>query len=76
MFSLFSTSSSKAAITGQWDFKSGNLKATIGQDLQYLDSDTQSGTHFGSTTSLGIPNIAGVATNVMGFPKAVTDFCL
>src|SRR5437588_41795 len=61
------------AITGQWDFKSGNLQATIGQDLHYLDSDTQSGTHFGSTASFGIPNIAGVVTNVMSFPKAMTE---
>jgi hypothetical protein len=48
----------RGAITGQWDFKAGNLAATIGQDMSYLDPDTQSRTAFGTTTSFGIPDIA------------------
>ncbi|MGH7968023.1 MAG: hypothetical protein ACREIC_04780, partial [Limisphaerales bacterium] len=52
----------RAAITGQWDFKSGDLAATIGQDLQYLDPDTQSGTRFGTTASFGISDIGGQST--------------
>jgi len=71
---VFLVPPAQAAITGQWDFKTGNLSATIGQDLQYLDTDTQSGTRFGTTTSFAIPGIAGQPTNVMGFPKAVTAF--
>src|SRR5437764_526782 len=46
--------SSHAAITGQWDFKAGNLNATIGADMGYLDAPTQSGTLFGTTAALGI----------------------
>lgn len=66
--------SASAAITGQWDFKTGNLSATIGQDLSYLDGDTQARTRFGTTTSFAIPDIAGQPTNVMGFPKAASEF--
>jgi len=63
--SLFS---SGAAITGQWDFK-GSLSATIGQDLEYWDTDTQNATVFKSTTAFGIAAIGGQPTNVMQFPK-------
>lgn len=65
--------SANAAITGQWDFK-GSLAATIGQDLIPLDTSTQSGTRFGSTTSFGIAPIGGVPTNVMGFPAATESY--
>jgi hypothetical protein len=80
LFALFCSStpfllpSARGAITGQWDFKSGNLTATIGQDIQYLDTDTQAGTRFGTTASFGVSNIAGVSTNVMSFPKGTTGF--
>jgi hypothetical protein len=67
-------SPARAAITGQWDFKASNLAATIGQDLSYLDSDTQARTAFGSTTSFAIPDIGGQPTNVMKFPKANSEF--
>jgi len=60
---------SHAAVTGQWDFKQGDLRATIGLDLQYLDSDTQTGAKFGTTASFGIAAINGVSTNVMFFPQ-------
>src|SRR5207237_1255888 len=66
--------STRAAITGQWDFKAGNLNATIGADMGYLDAPTQTGTVFGSTTGLGVPNINGQATNVMRFPKLNDEF--
>jgi hypothetical protein len=58
---------------GQWDFNSGNLAATAGStqgDLAYADTDTQTGTAFGTTTSLGIPDINGTPANVMRFPAA------
>src|SRR5438552_136652 len=70
---LLLAASTQAAITGQWDFKAGNLAATVGQDMQYLDSETQSGTQFGTTTALGVSNIAGQATNIMKFPKVSTE---
>ena len=63
---------SQAAITGQWDFKAGNLAATIGADLNY--GDQTAGTTFGTTTALGVPNIAGQVTNIMGFPSFVDEY--
>src|SRR5882757_9238515 len=65
---------SQGAITGQWDFKAGNLNATIGADLGYLDTPTQTGTIFGTTTALGISNIGGQPTNVMEFPTLLDEF--
>jgi hypothetical protein len=62
-----------AAVTGHWDFNvpTDGLNATIGADLEYFDGSngaTQRGTEFGSTTSFGIPNIAGSPAQVMSFP--------
>ncbi|MHB8522355.1 MAG: hypothetical protein ACYDH9_16565 [Limisphaerales bacterium] len=61
-----------AAITGQWDFKNGDLTATIGQPLNYLDTDTQTGTQFGTTTGFAIPGIAGQTVTVMKFPATTS----
>ena len=63
------TTASHAAITGQWDFKAGNLSATIGSDLAYFDTPTETGTAFNTTTAFGISAIAGQPTNVMKFPQ-------
>ena len=71
---LFGSVALQAAITGQWDFKSGNLAATTGADLEYLDGPggaTEQQTVFGTTTSLGIPDIGGQPAHVMGFPAAL-----
>jgi len=60
----------QAAVTGQWDFESGNLNATSGQPLQYADgagAETSAATAFGTTTSFGIANIAGSEGKVMRF---------
>ena len=51
----------RATVTGQWDFNSGNLTATTGADLAYR-GDTALSTVF--TTSL----IGGLPANVMQFP--------
>jgi hypothetical protein len=66
-------------VIGQWDFNSGNLthsaSSTLG-DLQYADGDggaTSLGTVFGSTTTLGIPDINGTPALVMGFPAATNN---
>ncbi len=53
-------------VTGQWDFKSGDLRATVGSDLQYL-GDT---TNLTSFTSLPIN---GVLTPVMAFGGCSTN---
>lgn len=50
-----------AAVTGQWDFNSGDISATVGTDLAYR-GDTATVTTFSSTT------IGGNPANVMGFP--------
>lgn len=56
---------STAKLTGQWDFDASNLKATVGNDLEYGSEDVQNGTQYGTTTSFGIPDIAGKVANVM-----------
>jgi hypothetical protein len=63
------------AITGQWDFENGDLGATIGSPLEYLDGPggvTAAQTSFGTTTALGLPPIAGFPAKVAQFPAAVT----
>lgn len=63
---------SSADVTGQWDFSlAKGLGATIGADLEYFDGPTGAtagATVFGTTTSLGIPDIGGQVAEVMGFP--------
>ena len=51
-------------VTGQWDFDQGDLRATVGQDLQYGDATMPGQTSFGTTTSFGIPDIGGQPANV------------
>jgi hypothetical protein len=54
-----------AFITGQWDFNQGDLRATVGQPLQYFDTTVQADTSFGSTTTLGVSDIGGQPANIM-----------
>lgn len=56
-----------AAITGQWDFDNGTLAATTGAPLQFR-GDTAAFAQFGTTASLGIPDINGQAANVLRLP--------
>ena len=59
----------EAAITGQWDFNSGDLSPTTGIALQYLDGAsgvTSQQTVFGTTTTLGLPDIGGQPAHIMG----------
>ena len=67
---LLLSPAARAAITGQWNFDA-NLSASIGQPIYALDSDTDAGSSFGTTTSFGIPNIGGEVAKVMKFPKTV-----
>jgi len=62
-------------VTGQWDFDNGDLKATVGQDLEYGDGPggymtTQ--TTFNTTTAFGIPDIGGSAAKVMKYTRSET----
>jgi hypothetical protein len=59
-----------STVTGQWDFDRGNLAATIGKPLQYLDpaEAITNLTLFGNTTTLGQPLIEGQEANIMQVP--------
>jgi hypothetical protein len=66
----------KPGITGQWDFNSATLAATIGMPLEYLGGPggpSQAATQFGTTTSFGIPDINGVPAQVLRFAGATTS---
>lgn len=52
-------------VTGQWDFNSGNLDATVGLPLGYFDTTVLTETASATTTSFGIADIAGETVNVM-----------
>ena len=66
----------QSTVTGQWDFEFGDLGATIGKPLQYLDGIggmTEAGTQFGTTTELGIPDINGQPARVMRVPGDLSN---
>jgi hypothetical protein len=53
-----------STVTGQWDFEFGDLGASVGSNLAYLDpafdgpqGSTDDKTAFGTTTTFGIPGI-------------------
>lgn len=54
-------------VTGQWDFN-GDLSAAGGRDMEFLTDDVMARTEFGTTESLGIPNINGEVAEVMLYP--------
>ena len=61
-------------VTGQWDFKFGDISATIGKDLTYFDGptgQTAATVQFTNCSSAGIPLINGQDTTILyvpGFP--------
>ncbi len=60
-----------STVSGQWDFEFGDLGATVGKPLQYFDGAdglTQTGTEYGTTTDLGVPDIGGQPAKVMKVP--------
>src|SRR5204862_5795905 len=60
----------------QWDFDQGNLAASLGHDLQYLDASLAARYQYGTTTQFGIPDIAGNPARVIHIPfnqSAYTD---
>ncbi len=61
-------SDASPVITGQWDFEQGDLRATVGNDLEYFAPAVQAGTQFGTTRSFGIADIGGQVANVMKVP--------
>ncbi|HVY71911.1 MAG TPA: hypothetical protein VHH73_18410, partial [Verrucomicrobiae bacterium] len=75
-FGINPASGSSSTVAGQWDFDQGNLAATVGKPLQYLDGatgDTATKTKFGTTTALGIPDINGQVAKVMDVPGDLSN---
>ncbi|MFO1461138.1 MAG: hypothetical protein U1G08_17250 [Verrucomicrobiota bacterium] len=69
----------QSTVTGQWDFEFGDLGASIGSNLQYLDptydgpnGTAEDKTTFGTTTDLGIAGPGGVEAKVMRVPGTLT----
>ena len=65
-------SAASGKITAQWDFDQGDLRASIGKDMQYGDGPTgrvKDHTSFGTTTSFGIPDIDGKPAHVMKYTR-------
>src|SRR5205814_1898928 len=59
-------------VGGEWDCDQGDLRATVGDDLQYGDGPDgriKAHTSFGSTTSFGIPDIGGAPAKVMKYTR-------
>jgi len=58
-------------VTGQWDFSHGDLRATVGADLQYVGDTT-------NRTSFPVVSINGVSAPVMAFAgnSPSEGFCL
>ncbi len=67
-FSMVAQQGVGTQVTGQWDFDSGDLAATVGSPLQYLTPTAQTGTQFGLTTDFGLPDINGQIAAVMRVP--------
>jgi len=58
-------------VKGEWNFDAGNLKATIGEDLRYLDNSVTNLYQFGTTGQgalAAIPNINGQPAKVIHVP--------
>ena len=76
-FSINVSGGSATTVTGQWDFDQGDLRATIGQALEYFDGpagQTATKTKFGTTgvgDFAGIPDIAGSPAKIMYVPGDV-----
>jgi len=61
----------QSSVSGQWDFDRGDLAATVGKPLQYLDGvagSTVAKTQFGSCTGLGVALINGEDAMIMRVP--------
>jgi len=62
---------SQNKIAGQWDFEAGDLRATVGQPLEFFDGPngrTAAKTRFGTTQAFGIPDINGEPARIMAVP--------
>ena len=73
LFALLSHSSLLAqdAHVSLWNFDSGDLSATAGSDMEYME-DTGDLVAFGTTEALGLPAVGGEVANVIQLPKLAT----
>ncbi|MFZ9854337.1 MAG: hypothetical protein ACO3I0_04400 [Limisphaerales bacterium] len=78
-FGIVTSGGSTTEVAGQWDFNGGDLSATVGQALAYLnpsyDGPTGSAedkTKFGTTAEFGIANIGSSPDKVMRVPGTLT----
>ena len=73
LFALLSQSTLLAqdAHVSLWNFDSGDLSATAGADMEYME-DTGDLVTFGTTEALGLPAVGGEVANVIQIPKLVT----
>jgi len=74
-FGITVSGGSSTRLAGQWDFDSGDLRATFGTPLEYLGGvggSTQTKTVFGTTTALGVADIGGRVEKIMEVPGDVT----
>ncbi|MEO1861687.1 MAG: hypothetical protein ABGY13_01280, partial [Verrucomicrobiia bacterium] len=71
LFALLSQSSILAQNVSLWNFDSGDLSATAGLDMEYME-DTGDLVAFGTTEALGLPAIGGEVANVIQIPKLAT----
>ncbi len=67
-FEILTAGGSATKVSGQWDFESGDLSATVGNPLTYFTATAQQKTQFGTTTALGISDINGAPARVMVVP--------
>jgi hypothetical protein len=75
-FGIVTAGGSSTTVAGQWDFDQGDLRATIGTPLAYLDGPaglTAGGTTFGLASALGIPTINGEDARVMRVPGDLSN---
>ena len=71
-FGITPSGGATTAVSGQWDFDDGDLRATVGNPLEYFGT-TATGTQFGTTTALGVPPINGEVAEVMRVPGDVNN---
>ena len=57
---------------GQWDFERGDLSATLGRPLGFIDPALAGRYRFGTTTQFGIPGINGREARVLHIPHVDT----
>ncbi len=75
-FGIVTTGGSTTRVAGQWDFNKGDLSATVGKALEYLDGAeglTKTGTAFGLASEFGLPALPDGDARVMKVPGDLSN---